>query len=134
MIRITLTLTFLCAAILAPQSNADEPSNALPAGPAVPVLTTPRTAPCCGQALAAQRSAGKADKTNDHQRFKDFVANHRCEPEGCPKPLGCSNPWTEFKFVFGSCTQFFGSAEATRGCLHKTTVPPPYRIPYPQQP
>jgi hypothetical protein len=49
---------------------------------------------------------------------------HNCEPDGCPTPVGCSNPWTEFKFVFGSCTQFFGSGDATRGCCHGTTVPP----------
>jgi hypothetical protein len=49
---------------------------------------------------------------------------HRCEPDGCPTPVGCSNPFTEFKFVFGSCTQFFGSGDATRGACYNTRVPP----------
>jgi hypothetical protein len=59
--------------------------------------------------------------------INNFVAKvnrHRCEPAGCPKPVGCSNTWTEFKYVFGSCRQFFGSSEATRGIWHNTHVPP----------
>jgi hypothetical protein len=142
MIRIRLMLTLLCTASLALRSNAQEPPVVANPGapivtsPATPVLTTPRAAPCCGEALKAHKAqkAAEGGQSNFKQKFLDFVSYHRCEPEGCPKPLGCSNPWTEFKFVFGSCSQYFGSAEATRGVLHKTQVPPPYRIPYYPQP
>ena len=41
--------------------------------------------------------------------------NHECAPDGCPKPIGCGNHWTEFKFIFGSCRQFFGTAGASVG-------------------
>jgi hypothetical protein len=60
------------------------------------------------------------------------VNRHRCEPDGCPTPLGCGNLWTEFKFAFGSCSQFFGTGEATRGVLHKTRVPPPNSLYLPE--
>jgi len=40
---------------------------------------------------------------------------HNCSPDGCPKPIGCGNAWTEKKFIFGSCRQFFGSAQSTVG-------------------
>ncbi len=38
---------------------------------------------------------------------------HECSPDGCPKAVGCSNFWSELKFVFGSCRQFYGTAEST---------------------
>ncbi|HKA06207.1 MAG TPA: hypothetical protein VKD71_03040 [Gemmataceae bacterium] len=41
--------------------------------------------------------------------------NHECAPDGCPKPIGCGNHWTEFKFIFGSCRQFFGTAGSAIG-------------------
>ncbi|HJZ56069.1 MAG TPA: hypothetical protein VKE74_13970 [Gemmataceae bacterium] len=50
--------------------------------------------------------------------------NHNCAPDGCPKPIGCGNFWTEWKFIFGSCRQFFGTAGATTG-THRSTVEDP---------
>jgi hypothetical protein len=41
--------------------------------------------------------------------------NHECAPDGCPKPIGCGNHWTELKFIFGSCRQFFGTGGASVG-------------------
>ena len=41
--------------------------------------------------------------------------NHECAPDGCLKPIGCGNHWTEKKFIFGSCRQFFGTAWSTVG-------------------
>jgi len=76
------------------------------------------------------RKAGFLHRVYDHT----FGPEHQCEPDGCPTPVGSSNIWTEYKFVFGSATQFFGSADATYGHWRKTTVPPPYRIPYPMLP
>lgn len=46
---------------------------------------------------------------------------HQCSPDGCPKPVGCGNFWTEKKFIFGSCRQFFGTAGSTRG-THRNAV------------
>jgi len=40
---------------------------------------------------------------------------HECAPDGCLKPIGCGNHWTEFKFIFGSCRQFFGTAWSAEG-------------------
>jgi hypothetical protein len=49
--------------------------------------------------------------------------NHECAPDGCPKPIGCGNHWTELKFIFGSCRQFFGTAGATVGRGRATYEP-----------
>lgn len=49
--------------------------------------------------------------------------NHECAPDGCPKPIGCGNHWTEFKFIFGSCRQFFGTDGASVGRGRGTYVP-----------
>ena len=70
---------------------------------------------------ASDQGSSKKEQIKVHVRQK--IATHRCEPDGCPTPLGCGNLWTEFKYVFGSCRQFFGNDEATEGCLHKTNVP-----------
>lgn len=48
---------------------------------------------------------------------------HNCAPDGCPTPLGCGNHFTEKKFLFGSCRQFFGSTEGTVGKGYNTVVP-----------
>lgn len=45
---------------------------------------------------------------------------HECAPDGCIKPIGCGNFWTECKFLFGSCRQFFGTAESTVGHQRNT--------------
>jgi hypothetical protein len=49
--------------------------------------------------------------------------NHECAPDGCPKPIGCGNHWTELKWIFGSCRQFFGTASAAVGEGRATFVP-----------
>ena len=46
---------------------------------------------------------------------------HECAPDGCLKPIGCGNFWTEKKFIFGSCRQFFGTAQSTVGHHYNTT-------------
>ena len=45
---------------------------------------------------------------------------HECAPDGCIKPIGCGNFWTELKFIFGSCRQFHGTAESTVGHHYNT--------------
>jgi hypothetical protein len=63
---------------------------------------------------------------NGHGSFGDELRHqllwdaHECAPDGCIKPLGCGNLWTEIKFIFGSCRQFFGTAESTVG-HHRNT-------------
>jgi hypothetical protein len=49
-----------------------------------------------------------------------WLDQHNCAPDGCPKPIGCGNVWTEWKFIFGSCRQYFGSAESTVGHGYNT--------------
>jgi hypothetical protein len=48
-------------------------------------------------------------------RWQLWADEHNCAPDGCPKPIGCGNFWTEKKFIFGSCRQFFGTAQSTVG-------------------
>jgi hypothetical protein len=56
----------------------------------------------------------------DELRYQLLWDEHECAPDGCIKPLGCGNLWTEVKFLFGSCRQFFGTAESTVG-HHRNT-------------
>ena len=51
-----------------------------------------------------------------------WLDEHNCAPDGCPKPIGCGNFWTEKKFIFGSCRQFFGTAQSTVGHGYGTEV------------
>jgi hypothetical protein len=53
-----------------------------------------------------------------------WLDQHNCAPDGCPKPIGCGNFWTEKKFIFGSCRQFFGTSESTIGHGYNTTERP----------
>lgn len=53
-----------------------------------------------------------------------WLDEHNCAPDGCPKPIGCGNFWTEKKFIFGSCRQFFGTAESTIGHGRRTIERP----------
>src|SRR5262249_18025113 len=48
----------------------------------------------------------------DRQLWSD---EHECAPDGCLKPIGCGNHWTELKFIFGSCRQFFGTSGSAAG-------------------
>ena len=57
-----------------------------------------------------------------HLQAQLWWDQHNCAPDGCPKPIGCGNFWTEKKFVFGSCRQFFGTAESTVGHHYNTTI------------
>ncbi len=118
-----------------PAATQLAPTVAPKAAPAAaPAATaTAVSAPATGCSTCANtESSGK--RPGIVQRFFDrpFFTNHSCAPDGCPTPVGPGNAWTEFKFVFGSARQYFGDADSSRGHFYKTTVPPPYRIPYPQ--
>ncbi len=56
----------------------------------------------------------------DELRYQLLWDYHECAPDGCIKPIGCGNFWTECKFIFGSCRQFHGTAESTVG-HHRNT-------------
>ena len=57
----------------------------------------------------------RATRTTARPSGQLWWDEHNCAPDGCPKPIGCGNFWTEKKFIFGSCRQFFGTAESTVG-------------------
>jgi hypothetical protein len=52
-----------------------------------------------------------------------LAENSGCGPDGCPKPLGCGNHWTELKWIFGSCREFFGTAGSAVGEGPGTFIP-----------
>jgi len=86
----------------------------------VPVAATPCPNGDCG------RAGGRFAGGSYGGRLGVFLIdeNHECAPDGCPKPIGCGNFWTEKKFIFGSCRQFFGTAGATVG-VHRNAVEQP---------
>jgi hypothetical protein len=57
-----------------------------------------------------------------HLRWQLWADEHNCAPDGCPKPIGCGNFWTEKKFIFGSCRQFFGTAQSSIGHGYETDI------------
>jgi hypothetical protein len=57
------------------------------------------------------------------ERLRAAYYAHVCAPDGCPSPIGCGNCWTEKKFIFGSCRQFFGTAESSVGHHRHTRIP-----------
>lgn len=73
-----------------------------------------------GPAPAAQHPNGYG-MFGDELRHQLLWDQHECAPDGCIKPVGCGNLWTEIKFIFGSCRQFFGTAESTVG-HHRNTI------------
>ena len=120
-------LAMACLNGLASSAKAVEPPL-LPA-PASCGPTSPQPAlvnPANSTAAPSSRRPGLVG------RFNNLVTRatspeHRREPDGCPTPIGCGNFYTEFKFVFGSCRQYFGTGDSSRGNCSTTTVPPPNR-------
>ena len=51
------------------------------------------------------------------ERYYEKYKRHLSAPDGCPNPLGCGTAYTEHKFIFGSCRQFFGTGEAAVGTV-----------------
>jgi hypothetical protein len=66
-------------------------------------------------------------RTFKNPMFEATHVRHINAPDGCPSPLGCGTAYTEFKFVFGSCRQFFGTGGSAPG-----TVFTPYNQGYRQ--
>ena len=98
-------------------ANALDPLSPMPVPPllsTMPAYIIP--APIRDPELAPPRS-----------HFHEWLAFHRREPMGIPTPVGAGNGWTEFKYVFGSARQFFGTADSSVGVWNHAEVPPPYR-------
>lgn len=49
--------------------------------------------------------------------FQTMLNEHINAPSGCNSPLGCGTLYSEFKFVFGSCRQFFGTGDSIPGTV-----------------
>lgn len=98
-----------------------------PAGLSVPASSA--NCPGCGPSTASlfPRQGPLATYQDAGSTFGSRLTNqlfwdqHECAPDGCPTPIGCGNFWTEKKFIFGSCRQFFGTASSTAG-HHRGTV------------
>jgi hypothetical protein len=112
--------------------------------PSPTTLATPTTpsAACADpvQSSTSGTAASPSPPRSKHEQFKaawrEKIANHRVEPDGVPTPIGVGNFWTEFKYVFGSGRQFWGTDEATEGIWHHAKQPPapferfrPYQVP-----
>ncbi len=115
-----------CVLGLAMDGRADEVKRiptvpygeAKPAGhrSAAPVVVAP------GQ-TAIVADPGCAGGSTFGERLQARLLGHECAPDGCPKPIGCGNFWTEKKFIMGSCRQFFGTAGASTG-FHRNSKAP----------
>lgn len=81
----------------------------------------PASCPSCkvNQASATVSSKLYLDRPVSNGNYGDYLRHqlrwdeHECSPDGCVKAVGCSNFWSECKFLFGSCRQFYGTAEAS---------------------
>ena len=58
---------------------------------------------------------GYAQPSSFGERLRARIDAHICAPEGCEKPIGCGNFWTEKKFILGGCRQFFGTSGLSCG-------------------
>ena len=110
------------ALVLVPAAPAGEPP-VLP-GEAKPIgFFSPDNPVIVGPAQTVWPAQPAPHKFGALLRARLLDDNHECAPDGCPKPLGCGNHWTELKWIFGSCRQFFGTAGAAVGEGPATFVP-----------
>lgn len=105
MLRLASLLTLLA---LASAANAgDEPKKVVPANFAATSGVVPSSS-CPDGGCAEGAPRGPLAK-----KFRSlFIGSHECGPDGCINPIGCGNFHTDFRFVFGSCRSFFGTAGA----------------------
>lgn len=111
----------------ADRKASDSPGEAKPAYFSPPPSAAVKTAGFLTATHAPTPWAGVAmppGYTYYGQRLQTqlWLDEHNCAPDGCPKPIGCGNAWTEKKFIFGSCRQFFGTAQSTVGHRYDTEV------------
>ena len=124
-----LYLAACVLALLPVAARADSPGEAKPLRPAVKPAQFVAPAPVPPPVLAPAPWVGPvADVPPGYQYYGQRLQwqlwwdEHNCGPDGCPKPIGCGNFWTEKKFIFGSCRQFFGTAESAVGHGRGTVI------------
>ena len=103
----------------------------------------PATAPCttCGDSAVAKKPGflksmfkkpacaacddGSAGGGGILKKILKRIAcpDGKCGEKGCNNPQGCGNLYTECKFLFGGCRDFFGTDAASAGHLHRTVTP-----------
>ena len=90
--------------LTAPQGRADEPSRAIPANQSY-IIAAPTSDCGCNQGAAPR-------KTLFHKMFGSDDVKHNQVPGtlGCMpnSDISCSTLRQEYKFLFGSCRDFFG--------------------------
>ena len=115
------------ALLLAPAvTSAGGPPGTVPPGEAKPVgYFSPDNPVLIGPAQTVWPESPPHSHFAFGARLKArlMAENSGCGPDGCPKPLGCGNHWTELKWIFGSCRDFFGTAGSAVGEGPGTFVP-----------
>jgi hypothetical protein len=105
-------------------TRAGGPPGTVAPGEAKPVgFFSPDNPAVIGPALQPYPESASYGHFAFGARLKARLLYSECGPEGCPKPLGCGNHWTELKWIFGSCRDFFGTAGAAAGEGPATFVP-----------
>ena len=122
--RPSLAAAGLVVLLVPAATSAGGPPGAVPPGEAKPVgYFTPDNPVIVGPAQMIHAAPPRPYKFGDLLKARLLDDNHECAPDGCPKPIGCGNHWTELKWIFGSCRQFFGTAGASVGEGRATFVP-----------
>lgn len=106
MLRLASLLTLVTLASAA--TAGDEPKKVVPANFATPTGVIPSSS-CPDGTCAESAPRGPA---GFGKRIRALFGSHECGPDGCINPIGCANFHTDFRFVFGSCRSFFGTAGA----------------------
>ena len=116
-----------CALALLPAASfAEESKSRVSPGEAKPIRSEVKPAAFHAPAPAPATPWAHADLPSGYQYYGQrlqvqlWLDEHNCAPDGCPTPIGCGNFWTEKKFIFGSCRQFFGTAQSTVGHGYNT--------------
>ena len=103
-----LSLAACALALLPAASFADGPKPSVSPSEARPIRSDVRPAQFVAPDPVPVTPWGHADLSPGYtyygQRMQAqlWLDQHNCAPDGCPKPIGCGNFWTEKKFIFGS--------------------------------
>lgn len=122
-----LSLSAVGLALICPALTLADSTPAGEIKPAVAVRVVPAPVGRYGEAKPASFGTTRPDDAAETGSFGDRLRArmyvHECSPDGCPKPIGCGNFYTEKKFLFGSCRQFFGTSDSAVGHHRRTSVP-----------
>ena len=118
-----LLLAVIALGLLPVFASADGPKLAVAPGEAKPARSEVQVQPATYHTPpSGQPVIPGYTYYGTHLQAQLWADWYNCSPDGCPTPIGCGNHWTEKRFIFGNCRQFFGTAEGTIGHGHKTTV------------